>query len=165
MNYDTDITIDETALDVEWLEQPRLMLKYARYAAECKKAVDQAKEKLELVCSQIDKNIRANPSDYGLVKPTDTAVKATIPLDEEYQEANKELIEAKFEADLAMNAVYAFNARKDALQNLVTLHGQRYFAGPKVPRDLTWERTEHDQKVNAGIADKLNRKPNKFQRK
>ena len=157
MNYEDDIRIDETALDVEWLEQPRLMLKYARYAAECKKRLDLAKEHLDLISAQIDRDIRTNPSNYDLVKPTDTSIKALILLEEDYQDAFKKLTNAKFEVDLAMNAVFAFNARKDALQNLVVLHGQRYFAGPKVPRDLTWEKAKHEDKVNAGISEKINK--------
>jgi len=41
---------------------------------------------------------------------------------------------------------------------LVKLHGQQYFAGPKIPRDIVWERQERDKKVNSGIALKIGRK-------
>lgn len=160
MNYETDIIIDEAALDVEWLEQPRLMLKYARNASEAKKRLDQAKEHLDLVRSELDREIRMNPADFELEKITESAVQATIPTCDKFKKASEEFINAKFEADLAMNAVYAFNARKDALENLVKLHGQQYFAGPKIPRDLSWERQAHAEKVNAGIASKLKRRTN-----
>ena len=42
MNYEKEILIDESALDVEWLEQPRLMMRYTRHAAETgsRKAAD-----------------------------------------------------------------------------------------------------------------------------
>ena len=45
----------------------------------------------------------------------------------------------------------AFEQRKDALENLVRLHGQQYFAGPKIPRDLPSEmekRTNKNKEVN-----------------
>jgi len=157
MNYETDIVIDEQSLDIEWLEQPRLMLKYARHASEAKKKLDQAKEKLDLVKSELDREIRMNPDEFDLAKVTDSAVSATIPTCAKYKDASEAFIQAKFEADIAMNAVYAFNARKDALENLVKLYGQQYFAGPKMPRDITWERQAHAEKVNAGVASKLKR--------
>jgi hypothetical protein len=158
MNYEIDITIDEGALDVEWLEQPRLMLKYARNAAEARKALDEAKEKLDFVKADLDRKIRTDPEDYGLMKVTEPTVAAAIFTCDEYKEANKDYIQAKFDADIAQGATFAFNARKDALENLVRLHGQQYFAGPKIPRDLAWEKKAHDEKVNAGIASKLTRR-------
>lgn len=36
MNYEKDIRIDETALDLEWLSQAELAIKYGRYWATCK---------------------------------------------------------------------------------------------------------------------------------
>ena len=37
MNYEQDIRIDETSLDVEWLDQPSLMMTYARHSAKSRK--------------------------------------------------------------------------------------------------------------------------------
>ena len=47
--------------------------------------------------------------------------------------------------------------QKTALENLVKLHGQQYFAGPSVPRDLSkeWERHERQKSVDAGVGKKL----------
>ena len=39
MDYETDMQIDETALDVEWLDQAELAMKYGRIYAECKRDV------------------------------------------------------------------------------------------------------------------------------
>jgi len=141
-DYENEIHIDETALDVEWLEQPKLMIKYAKYASLMRKKLELAKEELELVKSELDRDIRNNPESYGLSKATDASVASTMPRVESYKEASKAVIEAKFEADLSMYIVKAFEQRKDALENLVKLHGQQYFAGPKVPRDLSKEREQ-----------------------
>ena len=158
MDYEKDIRIDETALDVEWLEQAGLMIKYTRHAAQARMELDQSKQALDIVKAEIDKDIRELPEDYGLTKVTDNAVAATIITQEEYKEAFQEYLDAKYEADMAQGAVQAFQQRKDALQELVRLHGQSYFAGPSIPRDLEWEKEAFKKKVNAGISAKLNKK-------
>jgi hypothetical protein len=64
----------------------------------------------------------------------------------------------KYEAEVLQGAVNAVDHRKDALENLVRLHGLQYFAGPKVPRNLSEEREyreEQQKKVDAGVAKKL----------
>lgn len=139
MNYEKDIRIDETALDVEWLQQPRLMMQYAQYAVEARMKLDQSKESLDIVRAQLDKEVRTDPKSFGIEKITEAVVDNTIIIQDVYKQANEELRQAKYEADMAQNAVRAVEQRKDALENLVKLHGQQYFAGPKVPRDLSYE--------------------------
>jgi len=146
MNYEDDISIDESALDVEWLRQPELMMKYGREAAQKRKDMDLAKEKLDLIRSKLDKEIRENPESRGLVKITEAAIQNTILLQPEYQSASNDYISAKYEYEVIMVAVKAMEAKKSALENLVRLHGQQYFAGPKVPRDLEKEWKEKKEK-------------------
>lgn len=155
MNYEDDIRIDETALDLEWLDQAKLMMKYVRYAAKARMELDLAKERLDSVKAELDKNIRMNPEKYDLAKVTDAAVSATLLGLDDYTVANQTVIEAKYEADIASGAVRAFEQRKDALENLVKLHGQQYFAGPKLPRDLQWERESKQKQVDDSIASKV----------
>ena len=47
----------------------------------------------------------------------------------------------------------AIDQKKSALENLVKLHGQMYFAGPSIPRDLDkeWEKREKEKRVSDGI--------------
>jgi len=58
INYLADITIDQNALDLEWLDQPSLAFRYAEHASEMKRIVDIAKEDLDLVCAELDREIR-----------------------------------------------------------------------------------------------------------
>jgi len=148
MNYEKDVNIDETALDVEWLEQPNLMLKYTRNEADALKQVDLIKEKLGYIKSELDKQIREDPEKFGIAKITETVILNTIQMQDEYKDVMEELIEAQYECNIAKGATKAVQQRKDALQSLVTLYGQNYFAGPKVPRDLSVKRRE---KTNAGV--------------
>lgn len=161
MNYEHDIRIDETALDVEWLEQASLMMRYTKYMAQCAMSVDQAKEKLDVVKAELDFKIRSNPEEHGISKITEAVVFNTILLSQEYKDANAELLQAKYEYDIAKAAVSAMHARKDALENLVKLHGMQYFAGPRIPRDLSEERSikEAQQKtVDSRVSITLKRK-------
>lgn len=158
MDYEKDMRIDETALDIEWLEQSGLMMRYARNAASARMELDRAKEALELVKAELDKEIRMNPESFDIEKITDKVVENTIPMQKAYIEANDTFIKAKFDLDIAQAAVRAIEARKDALENLVRLYGQQYFAGPKMPRDITWEREEKEKRLNAAIAGKTRRR-------
>lgn len=142
MNYETDIIIDESALDVEWLDQPKLMLKYSKYLAECEKQRDLLKEEMDLIKSELDLKIRENPDKFGISKVTEGAVNSAITKDKGFQKVNQEYLEARYELNVAKGAVNAFEQRKNALENLVRLHGQQYFAGPKEPRDIKKERQE-----------------------
>ena len=48
--------------------------------------------------------------------------------------------------------------RKKSLENLVILHGQQYFAGPKMPRNISEEREIKQKSVNEKIGSGLKRK-------
>lgn len=159
LNYEKDIHIDEDQLDIEWLEQPTLMLKYCRHEAETEQKFEIEKTKLDLLKSELDNQIRKNPKDFGLegIKITEAVVSNTILASEEYQDAYIEYMDVKFERDMAKNAVKAISQRKDALENLVKLHGQSYFAGPKMPRNIHEERQQRNKAVNEKIATSMKR--------
>lgn len=157
MNYETDLKIDETSLDVEWLDQPVLFMKYAKHSAEKDKEKDEAKEQLELCKAELDKEIRSFPDRFGIEKITDKVVENTILLQPDYKEASANFIQARFEWMVAKGAVDAFNQRKEALENLVKLNGQSYFAGPQVPRNLHEQRELRQKEINSRIGKKMER--------
>jgi hypothetical protein len=146
IDYDKDVQIDPDALDIEWLSQSALMMRYAKAAAEARRQVDLAKERLDIVKADLDRKIRSNPEEFGIVKPTESGVANTILLQPAYMAASKEFIDAKYEAEMTRGAVGAIDSRKNALENLVRLFGQLYFAGPKGPRDLSREWQEEQQR-------------------
>jgi hypothetical protein len=156
-NYEKDVTIDPDALDVEWLGQPGLIFKYSKKSAEVQQELSNAKEALELTKATLDKKIRSNPEKYGIEKITETVVLNTIISQEDFKEANQVYQEAQFEVNILRGVMDALNNKKSALENLVKLHGQNYFAGPSVPRDLSkeWEQREKQNEVNSGIANKM----------
>lgn len=162
-NVDRDLHIDESALDVEWLQQPRLFMKYASAAADKRRSLDKAKEKLDLVKANLDSSIRKNPAEYDIVKVTEATVSNAIIKEDEYQDATVDYIHAKQEYELTQAAVRAMDQRKTALEDLVRLHGQQYFAGPREPRDLPEEvkkqrREEAQQQVSNSANQKVSGK-------
>lgn len=160
INYEQDVKIDGEALDIEWLAQPSLMMKYCQISAKAQMQMDAAKEMVDVVRSGLDKSIRENPEKYGIAKLTESVVLSTVIVQEQYTEAYGAYLKAKYEADMAKGAVRAIEHRKDALENLVRLFGQSYFAGPKMPRELNreWEQHELQKRSNAGVAAAMSRK-------
>ncbi len=157
MDYEKDVHINENDLDLECLEQPNLMRKYSQHLEFMKKERDRIKEKVDLVRAQLDKDIRSNPEEYDIAKITETVVSSAILMDPYYKKASEEYLDAKYEAGVAQGVVSAIDARKTMLELLVKLHGQNYFAGPRVPRDLSAEREKSQKKVDGGVARKLRR--------
>jgi len=132
-NFEQDVAIDPANLALEWLRQATLVHKYAELSARAKDTLTRAKDNLEVVKAQVDGRIRAIPSDK---KPTEAAISGMVLQSEEYLRANEEYLQAKLTADLVQSACIALDHKKAALENLVRLMGQNYFAGPKEPQDL-----------------------------
>ena len=151
LDYENDITIDPDALDVEWLRQADLMRRYSMHAAETRRLMDEAKERLDFVRSKLDSQIRSNPELYGISKVTESSIQAAIVLSAEYQEASREYIQAKYEYEATNAAVRALDQKRSALENLVKLLGLSYFAGPAVPRDLHAEYEKRNAMVNRKV--------------
>ena len=157
MDYEKDIEIDGSALDIEWLNQASLFMKYARYSAEARRKVDEEKQALDIIRAGIDKQMRETPEKFGIEKITEGAIAAAILTVRQYQTAYQKFLDAKYEADMASSAVQAMNTRKEALENLVRLAGQSYFAGPSIPRDLEWEREQNQKRSDVGVSSKIQR--------
>lgn len=153
MNYEQDISIDEQALDVEWLRQAAIMFRYAKHAADTKKEVDEAKERLDVGKAQLEMSIRSEPEKYGISKVTESAIQSALLLQAEYQRLTQNYIDAKYENDVAAAVVRAVDQKKTALENLVKLLGVSYFAGPKAPRDLAqeWIREQERKAPNTNV--------------
>lgn len=132
-NYEEELTIDPDALDMEWLEQPKLFMKYSKAHADAAATVRELEEKLKVIRSDI---ILRNQKKGGDIKTTKDNLEAMYRVDALHEQTKREWVRASHRADILDGAVYAFHQRKAALEHLVILHGQNYFAGPRVPRDL-----------------------------
>lgn len=141
------LDIDNYALDTEWIRQPTLFFEYAEQLTDARNELDEAKSRLEVakaeldeVCASLDTQIRSNPESFGVTsKITETVVKNTVLLHADYKKAKKkcediqkEILQTKHNVDILQAFVSSLDVKKTALENLVKLHGQNYFATPKI---------------------------------
>ena len=165
MDYEVDIIIDDTALDIEWLEQASLAMRYGKYFAQKKQELLQSQERIKVVRAELIAKANADPEGTcDKAKPNTADIEAYYRNHKRHKIAKEEWIKAQFELDIAEIAKNEIGfTRKMALENLVKLHGQQYFAGPKVPRDLNSEvdkkrqKVKRQEKVNRGIGKSINR--------
>lgn len=148
MNYEKDIHIDETALDVEWLEQAELAVKYGKYWARCKDRVTRAEENIKLIRSELIAEANDEPVKCcNKERPNAADIEAYYRRDKRHIEAKDEWMEALNELNIAEVVKNEISfTRKAALENLVILHGQNYFAGPSMLRNLQGEREKKQEK-------------------
>lgn len=126
------LDIDILKLDKEWQDQPRLYHDGAVTTADAQKKYDEAKSQLDVVEAEYDKEIRANPDVYGLVKITESALAKTIILQPDYQAQVKKINDTKYDLDILKAYVAALDHKKRALTLLVELWIRDYYSNPQV---------------------------------
>jgi len=163
MDYQEEIAIDKYNLDVELVEQPAKFLRFARLLAIAERKVRQAEEDVKVTRSQLV--FKAHTKGEAVlgrnVKVQGQTVEAYYRLDAKYARAKAYLDRATFKRDIYSAAVQAFRQRKDALQELVRLQGQEYFAAPSIKQatgDMRLQVADAKQKKAKG---KMRRSMNK----
>jgi len=127
----TDLEIDEYNLEQEWINQSALYGKYARIAADARRELDEAKVRLDVVKSEVDKEIREDPDKFGLARVTEGSISNTIVRQSKYGEASQEVIDARYQLDLANSMTAALDHRRAALGKLVDLWLASYYSEPR----------------------------------
>lgn len=132
LNYEEDLQIDKDSLEECLIEQPELYGKWSKVWAQAVKERDQSKEQLNVTKADLDKQIRKSWDILGFdKKPTDLAITTWICAQQEYRDANFRLIEATYSVNVLEGAKWAFQHRKDALDNLVKLFLSNYYSESK----------------------------------
>jgi hypothetical protein len=134
-NYEDDLKINMLSLHTEWNEQPRLFMKYSMLLADKRDELSRAEQSADVERAEADKRARARHAGDEK-KPTEGVINSEVLTDSGYKQKADKLLNVKHEVDILQAAVRAFDQRKDALENLVRLHGQQYFAGPQVPYEI-----------------------------
>jgi len=155
LDYAVDSKIDIDALDIEWLGHPDLEREYIEQVSRMKRKVIRATEKEKLAHEKV-KNVRSKliqrchdkpEKCIGKSKATGQEAEAYYRTHPNYLTAKRKwikaetrLLEAEEEHTTAesMKDLLHFTKTK-ALEQLVNLHGQGYFAGPEVPRNINRE--------------------------
>jgi len=128
------LDIDPNLLDREWLNQPRFFMRYAIQAADARRRFEEAKANLKVVAAEQDNRIRQKAAAME-ERTTEAAISAAVIRNKTYREAEQAVFDAKHHMDVMDAAVESLRHRKDALENLVRLHGMNYFSEPKAKGD------------------------------
>lgn len=147
-----DKAIDVNQLDLECARHADRAHFWAEASIEADFQEDHAKFRMQMVESKLEQECRSNPINFGLTKVTDNSVKSAIRIHPDLVQAFDIWADARRQAKLLRAAVSAMVDKKHMLQGLISLHGQQYFAGPSVPRDIlsAWreKQEETEQQVN-----------------
>lgn len=128
------LEIDINALDVEWTEHPKEFMEISEELADSKKKLDNLRFKLDVAEADEENSIRSDPESHGITKITEGLVKAALANSEKLQASKRRIIDQQYEVNLLSSCVTALEHKKRALEKLVTLQGQQYYAGPSAPR-------------------------------
>lgn len=136
MGYKDDVKIDINNLDVELLRQAGLFQFWGRREADVLYKKDQIGETLSKCKARIELDIRANPTKYKYDgKPTEGAIHSLLILQPEVEEATEAFLKSKYKAKVLGIAVKSFEHKKKALEKLVDLYINGYWASPKIDPD------------------------------
>lgn len=131
-DFEEDIKINPDYLDVEFLDFPEILAKYSKESARASKNAKLAEEKVKTIRSMVVKE-----EQEGTTKHNAVTLEAAYRLDDRYRAAKLEWVNATHYADQCMNLVFALQAKKQSLENLVKLSGQEYFAASDRGLDLS----------------------------
>lgn len=162
MDYKDVLSIDKFNLDVEWERQPGLYQNAAEEAAEAFQKLTSLKDYLTVTSAQIELAYRKGEIDPE-AKITEGTIKALIDSNEELAGIKKEIRDQKRVYDEASALVMAFDHKKKALENEVTLYAVGYNASPKEKTyGSTKDRGEYSRDKQR---DQLNNKAEKRRRR
>jgi len=130
-DYKKDIKIDPEDLEGEWIEQGSLFLYYAEAHADALHARDMSKSKLDLTYAKLYSDIKKNWEKHFDAKPTEPAIKEFILNTPTYQRVERKLIDDSREANIMLAAKTAFDHRKRALENLVSMRISGFHSEPR----------------------------------
>jgi len=136
--YQKDLHVDSDILDILWVRQPHLYMKYSEAAAEANDVVRKKKNDLEVIDAKLDQEIRISLEGESK-KITEGGVKALIMADDRHTKALIDYNDAIYQSELCQSAVKAMETKKHSLQALVQLCLSGYSAMPKVPRNVKEE--------------------------
>jgi hypothetical protein len=149
--FQRDKEIDPNQLDVECVRQSDRLHHWAEQAVEAGYRMDRAKLKLEVTKARLEIQCRRKPADFGLAEAREKGIEAAVIAHEEYQDAYKAWLDARKEAKLLDAAVNSMESKRRMLEGLIKLHGQQYFAGPNVPKDLVSSWKEYQDRLSMNV--------------
>ena len=160
-DFEKDVKIDDQQLDVEWLQQAELGIKYGKLWADAKYSLQQAQREREHIRSTLIQQVNSDPEKYlgKGAKATGVNIEAFYRQHEMFMEATQVVDDAVYQLDLAETAKREISVtRKNALSALTELMSLSYFAGPKEPRNLQAIMEEKRKECTGKVGRRFSRK-------
>jgi hypothetical protein len=141
LDFEADLSIDVNNLEDEWLRMPALVQKYGKLSANATNKKERAKSKVDWIKAKLDFDIRKNPESYdniptdpksGQPKLTETVVANAVILDDEYQNAVEDKLNAVYEYASMSVLVDTMKAKANALDNITKLALSGWFSEKSV---------------------------------
>lgn len=130
---DSIFNIDRSSLDEEWAGQPELFYTHAEKLAFAKKELEHRRAQVDIAKAKVSLDVRRNPKEYKIdCRLTDKLIEQVVTVDVRVRRATAALQTSQHAVNILQAAVQALDHRKRALEGLVSLHGQGYFAAPRV---------------------------------
>lgn len=136
LNYSRDLEIDQYNLELELLAIAKQIMAYSEAHVQAQFNRDRAKQRRDVAEAELDLVARSEPYPKDIPisaktgQPTETAVVNWIHKQAKYQEAQLQQQQDEYVVNMLQAAVFAFQAKKTALENLVRLFGMKYYAEP-----------------------------------
>jgi len=141
-----DRKIDPNALDVEAATQADRFFKWAERAIEAEHDLEEWEFKLKVAAAELELTCREDPESFGLKSATEAAIKAVVIKHPEYVGIYQKVMLKRRKTMKLKKAEQSMEIKKRMIEALITLHGQEYFAGPSVPRNLGEAYMKHQKK-------------------
>ena len=140
-DLEADLGINHMRLDKEWLHQPQLYIKYAMASAHFNKVAALAADEVKVLQANLEADAAEDPDGcLGRgVKASVERCKNYALTHPEMDKVRRKAAEAKYQADMALGAVFACNQRKDALEQLVRLQGMEWNSAPQARDGISRE--------------------------
>lgn len=152
---EADRSIDPGQLDVEAVRQAETYSKWAERSIHATAQLETLEFELSVLESELQIQARNQPLQPGCKAPTEASFKAWVAGHPKMREKTLKIIDAKKEEGLLKTAASSLHMKKQMLELLGQLHGNQYFAGPGVPRNLMEAWAAHRKGVSDGANDKL----------
>ena len=133
-NLEKDLHIDESNLEQEWIEHASRYMYYAEAWSDAVKMKDLAKQKLDIIHAELDEYYRLNWDRYSEYKVTEASLESKIIRHEKYKKALAIYNKHNHNVNLLSSVKTAFEHRKKALENLVSLLITGFHSEPRQRR-------------------------------
>lgn len=135
-NIKEDLKINEDDLSAEWLEQPSLYQYYAEAHADAMHEKEKASSYIDLVYAQLETQIIKDWEKHFEKYPSEGARKSWILQQEKHKKALENYQNACYKVNLMQAAKTAFDHRRKALENLVSLFISGFHSEPKIKKEV-----------------------------